>query len=107
MTGDTEMKHAVMTKRHACLGFCALFVWAGCAALPAVAQGTSEPEGWERCYGVSTAGQNDGLASGPDELVPGSSQTDYQGTAWVLVPNGECVTIETPKGRGSLSPFDG
>ncbi|NND49465.1 MAG: DUF2282 domain-containing protein [Rhizobiales bacterium] len=101
------MKHSIANGKWAVLtiGVCLAFV--SFAALPALAQGSSELDGWERCYGVSLAGQNDGMASGPEELVPGSSQTDYQGTAWVLVPQGECESIETPNGRGSLTPLDG
>ncbi|MBT9519757.1 MAG: DUF2282 domain-containing protein [Dechloromonas sp.] len=60
--------------------------------------------GKEKCYGVSRAGQND-CAAGPGTSCAGSSKVDYQGNAWKLVPKGTCVTIETPIGKGSLTPI--
>ena len=72
----------------------------------AVAQSNDEMGDWERCYGVALAGENDGMASGPNELVPGTSEEDFAGEAWVLTPKGECEAIVTPSGHGSLVPFD-
>lgn len=60
--------------------------------------------GKEKCYGVSLAGQND-CAAGPGTSCAGTSKVDYQGNAWKLVPKGSCVSIETPHGKGSLSPI--
>jgi uncharacterized membrane protein len=57
----------------------------------------------EKCYGVAAAGKND-CAAGPGTTCAGTSKTDYQGNAWVLVEKGTCTTIETPKGHGSLEP---
>jgi uncharacterized membrane protein len=56
----------------------------------------------EKCYGVSLKGQND-CAAGPGTTCAGTSTTDYQGNAWKLVPAGTCITIQTPKGPGSLT----
>ena len=57
----------------------------------------------EKCYGVSLAGKND-CAAGAGTTCAGTSKTDYQGNAWVLVDKGTCTTIKTPKGYGSLEP---
>lgn len=59
---------------------------------------------WERCYGIAKAGENDGMAQGEFEEVPGTSEVDYDGLAWVLVETGTCTEIETPAGKGSLEP---
>jgi uncharacterized membrane protein len=63
----------------------------------------------ERCYGVAPAGENQGI--GPRE-APGSSSVDYQGDAWVMVPDGTCLTRALPvqsdgtPRRGSPEPLD-
>lgn len=54
-----------------------------------------------QCYGVALAGEND-CAAGPGTSCEGTSTTDYQGNAWMLVPAGTCESIETPEGAGSL-----
>lgn len=56
----------------------------------------------EKCYGISKAGKND-CKAGPGTSCAGTSKVDYQGNAWKFVPKGTCTTIETPKGRGSLT----
>lgn len=58
----------------------------------------------EKCYGVAKAGQND-CAAGPGTSCAGTSTRDWQGNAWKLVEKGTCTSIETPKGRGSLTPI--
>ena len=57
----------------------------------------------EKCYGVSMAGKND-CAAGPGTTCAGTSKADYQGNAWKYVAKGTCVTMTTPKGKGSLTP---
>lgn len=63
----------------------------------------------ERCFGVAPAGQNDGLGT---EVAPGSSRVDYQGDAWIMVPDGACLMMALPvqndgtPRRGSLEPLD-
>ena len=59
----------------------------------------------EKCYGVSLAGEND-CAAGPGTSCAGTSTRDYQGNAWTYVDKGTCTSIETPKGKGSLTPID-
>ncbi len=73
---------------------------AGMAATPVAAQGADK----EKCYGVAKAGKND-CAAGPGTSCAGTSKTDYQGNAWKLVDKGTCTKMETPKGKGSLSPI--
>ena len=75
-------------------------VTAGLATAPAAAQGAKE-----KCYGVSLAGEND-CAAGPGTSCAGTSTRDYQGNAWTYVDKGTCTGIETPKGKGSLTPID-
>jgi uncharacterized membrane protein len=71
------------------------------AAAPAAAQQNADKE---RCYGVSLAGKND-CAAGPGTTCAGTSKVDYQGNAWKYVPKGTCVSMTTPKGKGSLQPI--
>ena len=72
------------------------------------ASAVEAPEGWEKCYGISKAGENDGMAPGqPNADVPGMSTKDYDGMAWRMVKRGTCSAIETPYGTGSLQPIPG
>ena len=73
---------------------------AGLATTPVAAQSAKE-----KCYGVSLAGKND-CAAGPGTSCAGTSTRDYQGNAWKYVDKGTCTSIETPKGRGSLTPIN-
>jgi uncharacterized membrane protein len=57
----------------------------------------------EKCYGVALAGKND-CAAGAGTTCAGTSKVDYQGNSWKSVAKGTCTTIQTPKGRGSLTP---
>jgi len=58
----------------------------------------------EKCYGIALKGQND-CAAGPGTTCAGTSQVDYQGNSWKLVPKGTCTTMQTPYGPGSLTPI--
>ncbi len=58
-------------------------------------------EGFEKCYGISKAGQNDCAAAGGQSCA-GTSTVDYDGEAWKYVKTGTCTAMETPKGKGSL-----
>jgi uncharacterized membrane protein len=57
----------------------------------------------EKCYGVATAGKND-CQAGAGTTCAGTSKMDYQANAWKNVPAGTCMSIQTPKGMGSLEP---
>ena len=57
----------------------------------------------ERCYGISMSGKND-CAAGPGTTCAGTSKMDYQANAWKYVAKGSCVSMTTPKGKGSLKP---
>jgi uncharacterized membrane protein len=57
----------------------------------------------EPCFGAALKGQNDCYA-GAGTTCAGTSSSDYQGTAFKLVPKGTCTSISTPNGMGSLSP---
>jgi len=78
----------------------------GGLALPASAEAAPSNSGKEKCYGISKAGEND-CAAGPGTSCAGTSKIDFQGDAWKLVPAGTCVSIETPKGMGSLTAIVG
>jgi uncharacterized membrane protein len=58
----------------------------------------------EKCFGVSLKGKND-CAAGPGSSCAGTSKADYQGDAWKFVPKGTCLSMTTPKGKGSLEPM--
>ena len=73
---------------------------AGLATSPVAAQGAKE-----KCYGISLAGKND-CAAGPGTSCAGTSTRDYQGNAWKYVDKGTCTSIDTPKGKGSLTPIN-
>ena len=70
----------------------------------ATAAQAAETPKMEKCYGVSLAGKND-CKAGAGPSCAGTSRTDYQGNAWKLVAKGTCTSIETPRGKGSLSPI--
>lgn len=67
------------------------------------AEGGKDKPKVEKCYGVALAGTND-CKAGAGTSCAGTSKVDYQGNAWKNVPAGTCVTIQTPKGAGSLKP---
>ena len=73
------------------------------SALVTVVSTSAQAGAKEKCYGVSLKGQND-CAAGAGTTCAGTSKTDYQGNAWVLVDKGTCTTIKTPKGYGTLEP---
>ena len=63
--------------------------------------------GKEKCFGVALAGKND-CAGGPGTSCAGSSKTDYQASAWKLVPSGTCVKMKSKTsstGFGQLKAF--
>ncbi|KJK24413.1 membrane protein [Burkholderiaceae bacterium 16] len=73
-------------------------------ALASAAHAAEPAKAVEKCYGVSLAGKND-CAAGPGTSCAATSKVDYQGDAWVMVENGTCTQIKTPKGFGSLKPI--
>lgn len=74
------------------------------AALTAAGDALAAKGDQEKCYGVSLKGKND-CAAGPGTSCAGSATKDYQGDAWKYVPKGTCISISTPKGKGSLEPI--
>lgn len=73
------------------------------ALVSANVQADEAPAAKEKCYGVSLAGQND-CAAGPGTTCAGTAKVDYDAVAWKYVPAGTCESMETPKGKGSLTP---
>ncbi len=86
-----------------------LALTAAAVALASLAAGVTAAEknegAMEKCYGVALAGQND-CKAGAGTTCAGTSKMDYQGNAWKNVPAGTCTSIETPKGKGSLTPIE-
>jgi uncharacterized membrane protein len=80
-------------------------VTAAFASSPIAAQEVEGGQGsnFEKCYGVSLAGQND-CGAGEGTSCAGSSTIDYEEDAWKLVPKGTCLDIATPHGHGTLEP---
>jgi uncharacterized membrane protein len=76
------------------------------AASPVFAGPVAEQSGKDKCYGISMAGKND-CAAGAGTTCAGTSKVDYQGNAWKYVDKGTCVSMQTPKGMGSLTPVKG
>jgi uncharacterized membrane protein len=78
-------------------------------AVALAALGADAARAEERCYGVAPAGENQGIGS---REAPGSSTVDFQGDAWVMVPDGTCLTMALPvqpdgtPRRGALEPLD-
>ncbi|WP_394729801.1 DUF2282 domain-containing protein [Altererythrobacter sp. GH1-8] len=81
-----------------------LAMTAGVATTLVASPVAAQSGGMEKCYGVAKAGKNDCVA-GPGTSCAGTSTRDYQGDAWKLVKKGTCTSIETPKGKGSLTPI--
>jgi len=74
---------------------------ASLASVPAKADDAKN----EKCFGVAVKGMNN-CAAGAGTTCAGTSTVDYQGNAWIYVPNGKCTTMKTPDGRhGSLTPI--
>ena len=80
-----------------------LALGAAFTALPAAAQSADK----EQCYGVALKGKND-CKAGAGTTCAGTSNIDYQGNAWAMVPKGTCVTTvskTSPTGFGQLAAF--
>jgi uncharacterized membrane protein len=91
-----------MNKAQSTLAAAAVIALAAGAAQAADKTGQAAG-GKEKCYGIAKAGQNDCMA-GAGTSCAGTSKVDYDGQAWKMVPKGTCVTTQTPKGPGSLTP---
>lgn len=81
------------------------------ASLAVAAQPAFAQEKFEKCYGISKAGENDCAATG-DSTCAGTSKVDFDPAAWKLVPTGTCesteVTLKDGAARkGSLEPLEG
>ena len=70
------------------------------------------PQSMEKCFGISLAGQSDGIEGfGAQRSASHSSVVDYQGNAWRLVDAGTCLSVTLPPmedgtpRRGSLEPI--
>lgn len=91
-----------MSEKHAASAL--LLASALAAAMASVGSAKAEKAEQEKCFGVSLKGKND-CAAGPGTSCAGTSKVDYQGNAWKYVPKGTCLSMTTPKGKGSLEPI--
>lgn len=95
-----------MTKTYMTIGGAtALALVAGASLAHAQSSNRTTQPAMEKCYGVALKTKND-CAAGPGTTCAGTSTRDYQGNAWKFVPAGTCTTIQTPQGRGSLTPVN-
>lgn len=81
------------------------------ASLVVASQPASAEEKFEKCYGISKAGENDCAATG-GATCAGTSKVDFDPAAWKLVPTGTCESteVELKNGttrKGSLEPIEG
>ncbi|MBV2121328.1 MAG: DUF2282 domain-containing protein [Candidatus Thiodiazotropha sp. (ex Ctena orbiculata)] len=70
----------------------ALVAGAITTALALAPVGAANAADTEKCFGVAKAGKND-CAAGPGTSCAGTSTTDAQGNAWMLVLKGTCDKI--------------
>lgn len=68
------------------------------AAASALAVPTTAEAKNVKCFGVSLAGDND-CAAGPGTTCAGTSTIDYQGNAWTVMSEEECLNAALPGGR--------
>jgi uncharacterized membrane protein len=92
-----------MTTKLAAASLAGSFAAALAMIASASAAPVAQPANSEKCYGVAMAGKND-CAAGAGTTCAGTAKADYQGNAYKYVPKGTCVSMQTPKGAGSLSP---
>ena len=52
-----------------------------------------QPQNWEKCAGISKAGQNDCGATDGSHACAGQAKQDASPTEWVYVPEGSCEKI--------------
>ncbi len=67
----------------------------GCALSTMAMTPAHAADEMEKRFGVALAGQND-CAAGAGTTCAGTSNVDYQGNAWKLVPAGTYTTMELP-----------
>ena len=63
------------------------------AILPAQAAGESGVSGFEKCYGISKAGQNSCANASGTHSCAGQSAKDYDGQDWRAVKAGVCKEL--------------
>lgn len=85
----------------------ALALALGAALSVSLAPLTAQAADMDKCFGVALKGKND-CAAGAGTSCAGTSKTDYQGSAWSLVPKGTCEQTPSPTsptGFGQLQAF--
>ncbi|MCB1742555.1 MAG: DUF2282 domain-containing protein [Gammaproteobacteria bacterium] len=85
-----------MIENHKTPPAAAIAVSIAIALSTALAPVSATAAGKEKCFGIALAGQND-CAAGPGTTCAGTSKVDYQGNAWKLVPQGECLKYGVEK----------
>jgi uncharacterized membrane protein len=100
---ESTGKEYVMTSKFPAAALAGSLATALAMIASASAAPVSQPMNTEKCYGVAMAGKND-CAAGPGTTCAGTSKADYQGNAYKYVAKGTCISMQTPKGTGSLMP---
>jgi len=75
------------------------------ASSPVLAQDKAADK--EKCFGVALKGKND-CKAGAGTSCAGTSVTDHQGNAWMMVPKGTCLktaSLTSPTGKGQTAEF--
>lgn len=72
------------------------------AATAAQAQPVTPIPGYEQCYGVSLAGQNDCASADGSHSCAGQATVDGSGGEYIYVPAGTCERLV----GGSLEPYE-
>ena len=71
-------------------------------ALSAQAQPVTPIEGYEQCFGVALAGQNDCANAAGTHSCAGQSSVDGAGDEYIFVPAGTCERLV----GGALEPYE-
>lgn len=70
--------------------------------MAAQAQPVTPIEGYEQCYGVALAGQNDCANAAGTHSCAGQSSADGDGGEYIFVPAGTCERLV----GGALEPYE-
>lgn len=89
------------TKKRATLVGAAMAGALAVAAIAAPGQ-AQELEGFEQCYGIALAGQNDCANAAGTHSCAGQSSVDGHGGDWIYVPTGTCERLV----NGTLEPSE-
>lgn len=82
-----DQKKIISTALSSLLAASSIAVMSSAHAVP------DQPEKWEKCAGISKAGQNDCGALDGSHGCAGQAKLDSSDTEWIYVPKGTCTKI--------------